>query len=185
MAHVILFHSAYGLRPAVLAQAQALRDAGHQVVTPDYYDGAVFDTLEPGLALRDQVGWPGLLARAEFARAEQAVAGPPEGQVLAGWSLGGGLAAELAVRSGAAGLLLFGCELPEEYAARLSIPVQIHAARGDEWVDEDEVAAAARHGAEVFRYGGGHIFADPDLPDYDAASAQLLHDCVLAFLRRT
>ena len=46
MAHIVLFHSALGLRPAVHRFADALRAAGHQVTTPDLFDGAVFDRLD-------------------------------------------------------------------------------------------------------------------------------------------
>lgn len=41
MAHVILFHSALGLRPGVHSFAEQLRKAGHTVTTPDFYNGEV------------------------------------------------------------------------------------------------------------------------------------------------
>ena len=41
MAHVLLFHSVIGLRPAVLTAAERLRAAGHTVLTPDLFDGVV------------------------------------------------------------------------------------------------------------------------------------------------
>ncbi len=46
MAHIVLFHSALGLRPGVQHFADALRKAGHAVTTPDLYDGEVFDSFE-------------------------------------------------------------------------------------------------------------------------------------------
>ncbi|MBM0260072.1 hypothetical protein JNW89_28665, partial [Micromonospora sp. 4G55] len=49
MTHIVLFHSVYGLRPAVLAQADRLRAAGHRVVTPDLYGEPPTDTVEAGL----------------------------------------------------------------------------------------------------------------------------------------
>jgi dienelactone hydrolase len=39
MAHVVMFHSAYGLREAELTAAERLRAAGHDVLTPDMYAG--------------------------------------------------------------------------------------------------------------------------------------------------
>lgn len=39
---VVVYHSAYGLRPAVIDFAEQLRAAGHLVHTPDLYDGEVF-----------------------------------------------------------------------------------------------------------------------------------------------
>jgi len=56
MATVVLFHSALGLRPAVHDFADALRAAGHEVHTPDYYDGETFDTVEDGVVKRDALG---------------------------------------------------------------------------------------------------------------------------------
>ncbi len=183
MADVVLFHSAYGLRPAILDDAHRLRAAGHQVTTPDLYDGAVFDDLDTGMAEKERIG-PAELGR----RAELAVRAlsPSSNRVFAGWSLGGWYAAAVARDQPAAGLLLFSCELPldgPDDQAKPAFPVQIHAAHGDAWIEEDEVAEATRRGVEVFRYDGGHLFADPGLPDYDAASAQLLWQRVLGFLQ--
>jgi len=39
---VVVYHSAYGLRPAIVEFADKLRAAGHLVHTPDLYDGEVF-----------------------------------------------------------------------------------------------------------------------------------------------
>src|SRR5215468_9707016 len=39
---VIVYHSAYGLRPAIIEFADNLRAAGYLVHTPDLYDGEVF-----------------------------------------------------------------------------------------------------------------------------------------------
>ncbi|MBB5933498.1 dienelactone hydrolase [Streptomyces zagrosensis] len=36
---IVLFHSAYGLRPAVHTAAERLRAAGHEVHLPDLYEG--------------------------------------------------------------------------------------------------------------------------------------------------
>jgi len=42
---IVLFHSAYGLRPGVLQWAEGLRHIGYTVHTPDLYDGEVFNSL--------------------------------------------------------------------------------------------------------------------------------------------
>ena len=44
--NIMLFHSTYGLRPAVREAADRLRAAGHEVWTPDLFDGRTFDTVE-------------------------------------------------------------------------------------------------------------------------------------------
>ena len=64
MAEVVVFHSALGLRPAVLDWAERLRTEGHTVHTPDLFDGEVFDSLEAGARKRDEVGVPELMRRA-------------------------------------------------------------------------------------------------------------------------
>jgi dienelactone hydrolase len=70
------------------------------------------------------------------------------------------------------------------------IAVQVHRARGDEWVEEESVRglqkAVEAAGAmfELHDYDcRGHLFADKDLPDYDAASATLMTENVMRFLR--
>jgi dienelactone hydrolase len=43
---VVLFHSVYGLRPAVRAAAGRIRATGHEVVVPDLFDGRTTDDVE-------------------------------------------------------------------------------------------------------------------------------------------
>lgn len=178
MARVLLVHSTLGLRPAVLAQAERWRAAGHEVVTPDLFEGVVLDDVDAGMAHQDAVGFEELLRRL-FAAAEAGGAG----QVMAGWSMGGWLVQHvLQQRGDAAAALLMG-HAPSG-SAWPGIPAQAHVAEGDPWVEDDELAAATALGVEVHRYSGGHLFGDPDLPDFDAASAALLEDRALAFLER-
>ena len=73
------------------------------------------------------------------------------------------------------------------------MPVQVHYAADDPWVEaEDEVGplgdAVRRAGGGFEEYvypGSGHLFADPDLPEYDRASSAAMWRRVLAFLDRT
>ncbi len=83
MAEVVLFHSVLGLRPGVIAAADRLRDAGHTVHTPDYYDGEVFDDLDEGQRKEKALGYQEIARRAR-----EAVAGLPAGLVFTGFSLG-------------------------------------------------------------------------------------------------
>jgi dienelactone hydrolase len=185
MADVLLFHSVYGLRPAVLAAADRLRDGGHRVVTPDLYAGAVADTLEEGFALRNRISVPVLLARAG-----EALGDLPSGGVLAGMSMGASIALDLGAHDPRVSglLLLHGLGgLPEKATAGL--PVQVHTAADDEYATPGDIAewsaAMDRFGVryEVFRYeGGGHLYTDADLPDFHGASADLTWDRSLAFL---
>ncbi|MGN9804676.1 dienelactone hydrolase family protein [Micromonospora sp. L32] len=185
MTHIVLFHSVYGLRPAVLAQADRLRAAGHRVVTPDLYGEPPTDTVEAGFALFDKIGHDEVLRRGRAALAPL----PPE-TVLAGWSMGAGVAgALLAERPDAAALLLLHGTGADPAAVRPGLPVQLHLADPDEYETPEEVAewqrAMTGAGArlEVFRYpGAGHLFTDPDVPDHDPGAAEQTWERVLTFL---
>ncbi|MGV9810010.1 hypothetical protein [Micromonospora chersina] len=67
MAHILLLHSVFGLRPAVLAAADRLRAAGHRVATPDLYEVPAAETVEAGFALFEKIGRDTVLDRARAA----------------------------------------------------------------------------------------------------------------------
>jgi dienelactone hydrolase len=71
------------------------------------------------------------------------------------------------------------------------VPVQVHYAAEDPWVEAEEVAAlgdAVRGAGAIFEEhsypGSGHLFADPDLHEYDRASSEAMWRRALAFLDR-
>jgi dienelactone hydrolase len=107
--HVIVFHSALGMRPAVGRFAARLRGGGHTVHTPDVYDGQVFDDVAAGAAARDAIGVLELIKRAQAA-----VEDLPPGLVYVGFSMGTGAAELLAgTRPGArAAILMHGALAP-------------------------------------------------------------------------
>ncbi|WP_199714371.1 dienelactone hydrolase family protein [Micromonospora radicis] len=185
MADVALFHSVYGLRPAVLTAADRLRAAGHQVTTPDLYGVPAVDTVEAGFTLLDQIGQQVVLDRARAALDEL----PPE-TVLAGFSMGAGIAgALLAERPDAAGLLLLHGTGGSPSAVRPGLRIHLHLADPDPYDLPDEVEQWRREltaaGADlvVHRYPGvGHLFTDPTVTDHDPAAAQLTWDRVRVFL---
>jgi dienelactone hydrolase len=192
MAEIVLFHSALGLRPGVTVAADRLREAGHTVHVPDYYDGEVFDDLDDGLRKRDELG-----AAEIVRRAREAVAGLAAGLVFAGFSLGNDPAELLAATTpGTRGALLMHGAVPVEGFSEFGVeqwpegvPVQVHYATEDPWVEAEEVAAlgdAVRGAGAAFEEhtypGSGHLFADPGLPEYDRASSEAMWLRVLAFL---
>jgi dienelactone hydrolase len=185
---IVLFHSALGLRPAVRRFADQLRSAGHSVYTPDFFDGDVFDDLNDGVARRDAIGIPALIGRAQ-----ESVADLPKQVVYAGFSMGSSSAQYLAAtRPGARGAILMHGAIPLAMmgvAKWPPVPVQIHYAVGDPWVEAAQVEAlseAVREAGQpcaVHSYAGsGHLFADEDTNDYDRASAASMLDRVLRFL---
>ncbi len=93
---VVLFHGNAGNRGDRLAWMRRVHAMGWSVLVPDYrgYGGSAGSPSEDGLYLDGEAAWA-------YARAEGA-----ERIVLAGSSVGSGVAVELAVRKDAAGLLL-------------------------------------------------------------------------------
>ena len=195
MAEIVLFHSVLGLRPGVIAAADGLRAAGHAVHTPDLFDGEVFDDLDAGLRKEEALGYQEISRRAR-----DAMAGLPARLVFAGFSMGA-VHAELlaAARPGSRGAVLMHGAVPVEDLREFlgverwpeGVPVQVHYAAEDPWVEAEEVAALggavkeAGAAFEEYAYpGSGHLFADPDLPEYDPASSEAMWRRVLAFLDR-
>ncbi|WP_405721361.1 dienelactone hydrolase family protein [Streptomyces sp. NBC_00046] len=185
--NIMLFHSTYGLRPAVHAAAGRLRAAGHEVQVPDLFEGRTFETVEEGLAFKEEVGKDELLRRAVLAAAPYS----DRGLVYAGFSFGASTAQTLALGDEKArGLLMFhGTSDIAENASVDELPVQLHVADPDPFETHDWLNSwylqMQRAGAdvEVYRYpGAGHLFTDAELPDFDQASAELAWKVALGFL---
>ncbi len=182
MADVVLFHSALGLRPAVLAAADRLRDAGNNVWTPDLYHGRTADNLPDAIEIRDSIE-PHLM----FDRAEAAMADVPAGVVYAGYSLGASYAALVSRARGDASALVFLHDAPTFLPG---IPATMHIADPDQWLVQDDLRRAEENpGTEVFKYAGcSHLFTDPETKEstpFDAAAADLTWERVIEFLERT
>lgn len=191
MANVLLFHHIQGLTPGVVAFADELRAAGHQVHTPDLYGGHTFSAMPDGFAFAQRDDAPDFDALADAAAAEL-----PTNLVYAGFSWGVMSAQRLAqTRPGAAGALLYESCIPitGEWAFGSwphGVPVQIHGMEGDEFFAEDlpaarELVASVGDDAELFVYPGDkHLFSDSSLPSYQPDVAALLIERTLDFLAR-
>ncbi|MFE6338855.1 dienelactone hydrolase family protein [Streptomyces sp. NPDC057806] len=185
--NIMLFHSTLGPRPAVGRAADRLREAGHEVWTPDLFGGRTFDAVEEAMAFQDEIGKDELLKRAVLAAAPYS----ERGLVYAGFSLGASIAQTLALGDDKArGLLLL--HGTSDIAANASVddlPVQLHVAEPDPFETDDWLSAwylqMGRAGAdvEIYRYAGaGHLYTDPGLPDYDAEAAEATWRVALGFL---
>jgi dienelactone hydrolase len=186
MTEVVLYHHVQGLTDGVKSFADELRQAGHDVHTPDLFDGRRFDTVEEGMAFAREAGF---VALAE--RGVSAAEGISREVVYAGFSFGVAVAQQLAqTRAGARGaVLMYSCLPVSEFGEAWpeGVPVQVHGKDGDPFFVEDLEAAHAlvesTARAELFLYPGSeHLFADSSLPAYDPAAAALLVERVLAFL---
>jgi dienelactone hydrolase len=188
MAEVLLFHHAQGLTPGVIAFADALRQAGHTVHSPDLFAGRTFESIDQGLAFVRERGFDALLKQGQ-----QLAEALPNELVYAGFSLGVLPAQMLAqTRAGARGALLFYSCLPvAEFGTAWpkDLPVQVHGMDADLYfVDEGDIDAARAliaeaDDGELFLYHGDqHYFADSSLPSYDPQATALLTQRVLQFL---
>jgi dienelactone hydrolase len=182
MAEVVVFHHALGLTDAVRSFADALRRAGHNVHTPDLYDGRTFGTIEDGIAYSEELGGP----MAIVDRARTAVDTLPSEVFYLGFSLGVLSAQSLAqTRPGARGAVLCYSALPlgewgDNWPATWpeGVRLQVHVLEGDEDFEIAQGLAATVPGAEFFAYRGtDHYFAE-----HDDEAAALLTQRVLAFL---
>lgn len=189
MTEILFFHHVQGLTPGVVALADALRDAGHTVHTPDLFDGQTFGSIAEGMQHIQATGFGSFIEAAQGIAAEL-----PEELVYAGISFGVVSAQNLAqTRHGALGAVLLESTIPHEEFGPwpTGVPVQIHGMDGDpEFVgggDIDaarELVATAEHG-ELFLYpGDSHLFTDSSLPSYDATATALVLERVLLFLAR-
>lgn len=185
---VILFHSVLGLRPAVAGFAERMRAGGHVVYTPDLFNGRVFEALEDGVLHVRSIGISALIEKAQRSAAEL-----PADAVYAGFSLGASAAQLLAAtRVGARGAVLMHGVLSLSalgVATWPQVPVQIHYAEDDPWVEAEEVESLSaevrksNQECSVYRYGGSaHLFADDGSREYDRAAAESMIERVLAFL---
>lgn len=187
MANVILFHHVQGLTQGVADFADQLRRAGHDVTTPDLFQGATFSSIPEGFAYAQELG-----SRLDV-EARSAVERQPDQTVYAGFSLGAMLAHEFAqTLPGAQGALLyhhgdvpvdtFGDSWPE------GVDIQIHVSEGDEFYEAPVVSefigtVSQTANANLFLYPGAtHLFADSSLDGYDEESASKLLARTLEFL---
>lgn len=182
MADVLLFHSVLGLRPVEHELAEEWRRAGHVVTIPDLFDGRTAETYEDGFAILKDIGLQTVAERALLAADQQR-----ENVVLAGVSMGAGMAARAWAKTPNAKGVLFIAGAAPWPERSMGTPVQLHAARPEPF-DEEEVFDewyAANPGAklEVYRYDNvGHYFLDASLPDYSATASKECRDRCRSFL---
>lgn len=189
MTHILLIHHIQGLTPGVVALADALRAGGHDVHTPDLFDGRTFGSIEEGFGYARSVGFDAVRAPARTAADEL-----PPGFVVAGISFGVMAALGLATsHPGVAGALLYeGFADPAELGTWPDgLPAQVHgmdqdpffALEGD--LDAARAFADDRDEVEVFTYPGAqHLFVDSSLPSYDEEAARLVVERSLDLLGR-
>lgn len=183
MAVIVLFHSVLGLRDLEHGLARDWRAAGHDVVLGDLFEGHRSEDYDEGFAALEAVGFERVQARAR-ALADTA----PRDAVLAGISMGAGLATHIwASRPDTRGVLLLAGMAPWPDKVSPGIPVAVHAAQPDPFDDEAAFDAFAAKAPDVrlaiHRYPDvGHLFLDPASPEHDEAADTACRDRCLGFL---
>lgn len=185
MTHILLLHSALGLRPAVHDFADALSARGHTLTVPDFYDGEVFDDESSGIAYRDRVG-----AKELFKRILPLVDQLPDDAALAGFSLGAAFAQTLAAtRARSAGVILLH-SVAAPFGRWPGTAVQVHRYEQDPWIELEDVdalrSAVEAEGAgfqDFVTPGRGHLFTDLGTPDGDAEATAATIDRIDALLK--
>lgn len=188
MATVVLLHHALGLTSSLRDYADVLRSYGHDVTTPDLFDGHTFANVHAGVSYAESLGFDTLVAKAETA-----VNRLPADAVYMGFSLGVLPAQHLAqTRPGARGAVLFYACAPESMLARPlphDTPVQIHANEFDPFfthdgdIDNAHALVTSHPSVELYLYPGtGHLFAETNHPDFEADSAMQARGRVASFL---
>lgn len=187
VAEVLLYHHAQGQTKGFRVFAEELRQAGHEVHTPDLFGGRTFSSIDEGMGYVKQVGFEAIIELGT--RAAEAL---PNELVYAGFSLGVLPAQKLAqTRQGARGALLFySCVPVSEFGTwPAGVPVQIHGMDADPiFASEGDLEAAralvaTTRQAELFLYPGDqHYFADSSLPSFVPEAADLMTRRVLEFL---
>lgn len=185
MATILLLHSALGRRPGVVQLSERLAAHGHEVITPDFYAGHVFDDESAGVAFRDEVG-----ARALFERVTRLTEDVPGDAALMGLSLGAAFAQKLAEtrRQTSGVVLLHHASRPR--GAWPGQPVQVHRYAEDPWIEPADVAhlgeAVRASGAafeDLVTPGAGHLFTDPGQAEYDEPATARTVEAVDRLLR--
>ena len=192
MSHVVVFHSALGLRRGVKDFAEQIRKTGHSVVMLDLYGGEVFDNYEAGGSKWAELGIPKIMQMAQAFCAD--LAGDI---VFAGFSNGAALAELMAAtHPSAKGCLLMHGALPLEMLQLKiwpkNVPVQLHYNVNDPFrkpeydvAFENTVQSSGSQFKEYLYEGNTHLFSDKSLPDYNEVAAQLMIERAVQFIDKT
>jgi carboxymethylenebutenolidase len=185
---VVLVHDAFGLTPHVRDYADELAMAGFAVETVDLYDGATTSGPTGAEGLPDALdGGPGTAAIADAGRRLRDAGAPAVGAV--GFSSGGSLVLQAAAVGDVDAVVAYYATRPPSDAATTACPVQLHLAEQDELEAPEDVAAyvagleAVGAPVDTFTYPGTvHSFANPDVPAWDASSADVARARTIGFL---
>ena len=184
---VVVVHDGYGRLPWLTPYAEALASRGGlRVVVPDLYDGVATDDASQADVLSEQVS--GSAARAtiigEIAAAR--AAGSPRAGIV-GFSMGGGLALQIAQAGEVDAAVAYYATLQAARQGVIPCPVLLHFAEQDDWPEtgspEQFVSRLRENGTPATQHGYAgteHGFANASIPALIDTRA-----AALAFARTT
>lgn len=188
---VVVVHDWCGQLPHVRARCDDLAAAGFTAVAVDLYDGASTASEDEAEQLRDALDWAGARFTVEAAVRRLRGAGISAPRIGAvGFSIGGRLVLESAIRGAFDAVAAYDGVLRPEAAAPIPCPVLLQVADAVDWDPPDlpERFAEAVAGAggiielKVYAYTE-HAFANADVPAFNPSAAASAWEDTVAFLR--
>ena len=168
---VVVVHDWYGRLPWLTPYAEALAGrGGFRVIVPDLYDGAATDDDRQADILLDQVS--GTDARATIIREIEAARAEGSARAgIVGFSMGGGLALQVAQAGEVDAAVAYYATLEATQPGIIPCPVMLHFAEQDDWPEggtpEQFVGRLRENGTPVTQHGYAgteHGFANGSLP---------------------
>lgn len=184
---VVLVHDWYGRLPWLTPYAEALAGrGGFRVIVPDLYDGVATDDEREADLLSEQLSATGarsaIVDEIEMARSEGS-----RRIGIVGFSMGGGLALQIAQSGEVDAVVAYYATLPAEQQGIIPCPVLLHFAELDDWPatghPEQFVSHLRENGTPVTQHGYAgteHGFANGSIPTLIDSRA-----AALAFARTT
>jgi carboxymethylenebutenolidase len=184
---VVVVHDWYGRLPWLTPYAEALASrGGFRVIVPDLYDGVATDDASEADILSKQVSGSAardaIIGEIAAARAD----GSPRAGIV-GFSMGGGLALQIAQAGEVDAAVAYYATLQAAQQGIIPCPVLLHFAEQDEWPEtgspEQFVSRLRENGTPVTQHGYAgteHGFANASIPDLIDTRA-----AALAFARTT
>ena len=184
---VVVVHDWYGRLPWLTPYAEALAGrGGFRVIVPDLYDGVATDDAHEADILSEQLS--GSAARATIiGDIEAARAAGSTRAGIVGFSMGGGLALQIAQAGEVDAAVAYYATLQAAQQGVIPCPVLLHFAEQDEWPEtgspEQFVSRLRENGTPVTQHGYAgteHGFANASIPEFIDTRA-----AALAFARTT
>lgn len=187
---VVVVHDEFGRLPWLTPYAEALASrGGFRVIVPDLYNGVATDDDDQADILLEQLSGTDartvVIGEIGAAMAE----GSPRAGIV-GFSMGGGLALQVAQAGEVDAAVAYYATLPSTQPGIIPCPVMLHFAEQDDWPDtgspEQFVGRLRENGTPVAQHGYAgteHGFANASIPAFlDTRAAALAFARTTAFL---